>query len=94
MPQILDFLFDDENERKISANGLSVRRVEQLMENPYLLVPNRRDRRAPFLIIGRDNGGACIAVPVEETHEQSLWRPVTAWPCKDKEANLLRERGI
>ena len=94
MPRILDFLFDEENERKITVNGLSVRRVHQLLDNPYLLVPNRKNRRAPFLLVGRDNGGACMAVPIEGTYDETLWRPVTAWRCKDRESQLLEDRGI
>jgi hypothetical protein len=40
-------------------------------------------------VIGHDNGGACIAVPVEPTHDPSVWRPITAWPCKQSERAKL-----
>lgn len=88
-PPVYDLFFDSDNEDKIAAHGLTVRRVLQVLENEYLIVPNRRRRRAKWLIIGRDNGGGCIAVPIEPTATRGVWRPVTAWPCKDHEEARL-----
>lgn len=87
--EIEAFAFDEENEEKINSHGISIRRVQQILENPYLDVPNRRNRRALRLMIGRDNGGACICVPIEPTRDPKVWRPVTAWPCKDSELQRL-----
>ena len=80
MPQarILDFLFDEENEDKLAAHGVTVRQVLQLLENEHLVVPNRKGRRGLFLVIGVDHGGVCIAVPVETTPWPDTWRPITA----------------
>lgn len=91
-PAIMDFLFDDENEEEMGRHGLTADRVMQLLENPHLVVTNRSERRAKYLVIGKDRGGTCIAVPVEPTHDPTLWRPVTAWRCKDSElARLAKE---
>lgn len=91
-PLIEAFLIDDLNEAKISVHGLSVRQIIQVLENRHVIIPNRKRRRGIYLVIGRDNGGACIAIPVEPTHEPNLWRPITAWPCKDNEQTLLRKK--
>jgi len=91
MPRILAFLFDDENIEKFAARGLLWWQIEDMLDDARrLVVPNRRRRRAAFLIIGRDRTGQCIAVPVESTWEPTLWRPVTAWPCKASELARLR----
>ena len=90
-PCIDTFLFDDENEDEITAHGLSIRQVIQLLENISSILPNRSKRRGQFLIIGRDNGGTCIAVPVERTNTAGVWRPTTAWPCKKGEETILRK---
>ena len=91
---IQSFLIDDENEDKMAAHGLTVRRVVQVLDNAHLIVPNRKHRRGLYLIIGTDNGGACIAVPVESTSDATLWRPITAWACKANEEMMLeRKRG-
>jgi uncharacterized DUF497 family protein len=92
MPLVTDFLFDDENEDKIARHGLSAQRVLQVLDQEHILVPNRKSRRASHLLIGTDHGGACIAIPIEPTHDPTLWRPVTAWPCKDNEYARLQRR--
>lgn len=88
-PQGPGLPIDDENEEKFSSHGISASRVLQLLEGGRAVVPNRRGRRAMYLFVGRDSGGACIAVPIEPTHETGLWRPITAWPCKQSEERLL-----
>ena len=92
MPLVTDLLFDDENEDKIANHGLSARRVLQVLDQEHLLVPNRKGRRASYLLIGTDHGGACIAIPIEPTHDPAVWRPVTAWLCKDNELARLQRR--
>jgi uncharacterized DUF497 family protein len=88
-PRIESFLFDEENEDKIAAHGLSVRQVLQVLGNRHLVVRNRKERRGLYLILGQDDGGACIAIPVESTYEATVWRPITAWPCKLHERMVL-----
>jgi len=92
-PRIEAFLIDDENEEKVAAHGLSVRQVMQILDNVHVVVRNRERRRGLYLIVGRDDGGACIAVPVEPTYEATLWRPITAWPCKRHEKTILEKSG-
>ena len=67
MPDVADFLFDHENEEEMAVHGLTPRRVIQVLENNHIVVPNRRRRRARYLIVGRDNGGASITVPIQAT---------------------------
>lgn len=88
-PAIMDFLFDDDNEEEMAAHGLTSDTISQLLDGPKVLLRNRKGRRAQYLVIGRDKGGRCIAVPVEPTHDPTLWRPVTAWLCKDNERARL-----
>ena len=85
-------LIDDENEEKFAEHGLAARQIVQILDGEHLIVPNRKNRRGPLLVIGRDHGGMCIAVPIERTHDADVWRPITAWSCKRSEANIL-ERG-
>ena len=92
-PVIEGFLFDDVNEAKIASHGLSARQVLQVLDNVHTVVPNRKRRRARYLVVGRDNGGSCVAIPVEPTHALYIWRPITAWPRKDRERTLLGKRG-
>jgi hypothetical protein len=88
-PDVADFLFDHENEEEMAVHGLTPRRVIQVLENKHIVVPNRRRRRAQYLIVGRDNGGASITIPIQPTGDPLVWRPVTAWPSKDHERQRL-----
>ncbi len=89
-PLIRSFLFDEENEEKITARGLSLYRVLQVLDNAHIILKNRKRQRGVFLVIGRDNGGSCIAIPIERSYTPNLWRPITAWPCKKCEYTILR----
>ena len=86
---VADFLIDDENIEKFWGHGVSVAQVLQVLDNSFVVVPNRKNRRALYLIIGRDVSGQCITIPVESTYDPVLWRPVTAWLCKASEAARL-----
>ena len=90
-PYIETFLFDEDNEEKIIAHKLTVRQVIQILDNLYIIIPNKKKRRGLYLIIGRDNGGTCISVPIERTGVAGIWRPITAWPCKKGEKTLLKK---
>ena len=88
-PTVEEFLVDEENEDKFWRHGLSAAQVLQVLEGAHRIKRNRKARRASHLVVGRDRQGRCIAVPIEPTHLPGLWRPVTAWPCKDHEAAWL-----
>lgn len=89
MPRILGFAFDEENEDKFANHGLTAKSVRQVLDQPFAVAPNRKNRSAPYLVIGRDASGQCLCIPVIETHEPGIWRPVTAWQCKKSEAARL-----
>jgi hypothetical protein len=91
-PRILDFLFDGENVEEMWAHGIVPEQALQVLDNRPLLRVNRKDRRGMYLLIGRDNGGRCLAIPIEPTHDAELWRPITAWPCKRHEEARFERR--
>ena len=92
-PRIEAFLIDDDNEEEFAAHGVTARQVTEILENIHVVLRNRKRRRGLYLVVGKDNSGICIATPVEPPHEPSLWRPITAWPCKQQEKTLLEKRG-
>ena len=90
MPRVSDFAFDDLNVDKMGMHGITDRRARQLLDGPHIIVRNRKGRRGTYLLIGRDHGGACIAVPIEPTSEAEVWRPITGWLCKEHEKARLQ----
>ena len=89
--KVVVFLFDEENEQKLAKGDRPPpSQVDQVLDNPHVIIRNRKNRRGTYLIIGVDNGNRCIAVPIESTPQRGLWRPVTAWFCKPGEIAVLR----
>lgn len=89
LPLITDFVIDDENTDKMSGHGIVPEQVRQVLDNRPAVVVNRKERRGLYQVIGRDNGGACITIPVEPTSDPEAWRPITAWYCKGSEEARL-----
>ena len=80
---------DESNAEETARHGVTEREVLQVLDNRYVTKRNRRGHKATHILIGRTNGGRCLAIPVEPTHEQGVWRPATAWPCGDRELASL-----
>lgn len=91
-PVIYDFLIDEDNEGKFAAHGVTARRVAQVLDSAYLVTPNRKRRRGLYLVIGRDHGGSAITIPIENTKQRTVWRPITAWFSKPHELALLQRK--
>ena len=89
---IAAFDFDDENVEKLAAHGVTSAQVEQVLEDNIVVRRNRKGRNAPFIVFGRDRSGQCLAIPVAPTDDPVIWRPVTAWYCKQSEAARLPRR--
>jgi uncharacterized DUF497 family protein len=88
-PIVDAFVIDEDNEEKVQRHGLSTDQVLQVLDGPHRIKRNRSQRRASYLVIGRDYQDQCIAIPIEPTHDPRIWRPVTAWPCKLHEWSWL-----
>jgi hypothetical protein len=90
---VFDFVIDEDNTEKFWFHGIAAEQVLNVLDGSIAILRNRRDRRADYLVIGRDSSGMCLAIPIEATHDPVIWRPVTAWPCKNSERlRLPRER--
>lgn len=92
-PRVSDFVFDEENESKLDWHGLTPEQVVEVIHGTnYIVVRNRKGRRATALVIGKDDAGRCLTIPVEPTGHPGWWRPVTAWMCKVAERALLERQ--
>ena len=72
-----DVEIDDRNQEHVTAHGVSAEEVEQVFWNGPMIRKNRRGRRAPFIAVGRTDGGSFVVVPFEVVGQVA--RPVTAW---------------
>lgn len=88
--RIREFVIGERAAEKFWVHGITRRQVEEMLLNRMVVTLNCKDRAASHLAIGRDNHGRCVTVPIVPTADPSIWRPVTAWPCKPGEAAKLR----
>jgi hypothetical protein len=87
---ILEFEISLRAESKIWEHRITRRQIHELLGNRWIVVRNRKNRAADYVVIGRDDNGRCITVPILPTESPTIWRPVTAWYCKQGEAARLR----
>jgi hypothetical protein len=92
MPTVSELVFDETNVEKLDRHRLTPRQLLEVIRQPFVVVRNRKGGIATHLLIGRDRGGWCIACPIGPTTESQVWRPITAWYCKESEEALLRDR--
>jgi len=81
--------FEDEVYEKLAAHSLTPERVVQVLDHPYRVRRNRVGRRATHLLVGRDDQGQCIVIPIVRTGQRTVWEVVTAWFCKPYEWGWL-----
>ncbi|MGH2617837.1 MAG: hypothetical protein ACRDJC_21620 [Thermomicrobiales bacterium] len=72
------------------SHGLTPKQVRSILDRRWVVIRNRPDRAAPYVLIGRDEQGRCLAIPIVPTDDRFVWRPVTAWYCKPSEMAKLR----
>ena len=82
---ILDAAIDN-----LWSHGIVPEQVHAILFGHVVVTRNRPNRAAPFILIGRDEQGRCLAIPVAPTHDRLIWRVITAWYCKPSEAAKLR----
>ena len=87
---ILEFEISFRAESKIWAHRITRRQIHEILGNRLIVVRNRKNRAADYVVIGRDDHGRCITVPILPTEDPTIWRPVTAWYCEQGEAARLR----
>lgn len=71
-------------------HGINTDQVLSLVDHDHVLIRNHGT--APYRLIGRDDQGRCIAVPIAPTSDWLTWNVVTAWYCDREEQGRLREK--
>jgi uncharacterized DUF497 family protein len=84
-----ELAFDDENEAKLAAHGVTIEEVLQVLDGAPRFFGNRRDRRATHVMLGPTFGGRLLVVPLEEWGS-GIWRPVTAFDADDEQRRRYR----
>ena len=75
---------------KFWARRIDQRQVTAVLFGRTVVTRNQSGRAAPYILFGRDEQGRCLAIPIVPTDDPIVWRPITAWYCKQSEAAKLR----
>jgi hypothetical protein len=87
--RITELEFDEDNEAEMARHNIYPIDVLQLLDHPFTVVRNRRDRSGEWLLIGRTAGGRVLTVPLAPTSSEGRWRPITGWDSKRAERARL-----
>jgi hypothetical protein len=87
---ILRFRITERAATKFWAHRITREQVVSMLQNRWITTRNRKSQVSDYLLIGRDDSGRCITVPIMATEDPMVWRPITAWYCKPSEAAKLR----
>jgi hypothetical protein len=88
--EIAVFQITETAEAKFWSHGIDQDQIYAVLEYFWTTTRNRARRAAPYVLIGRDHQGRCLAIPIVPTEDPAVWRPITAWYCKPSEAAKLR----
>ena len=75
---------------KLWSHGLVPAQVRSVLSGRTVITRNRPGRVAPYVLLGRDEQGRCLAIPVIPTEDPLVWRVIPAWYCKPSEFAKLR----
>ena len=89
--EIADFDVTDLTIDKLWSHGIVPDQLYAVLDSFWAVVRNRRSRSASHILLGTDDQGRCLAIPIVPTDDRLVWRPITAWYCKSSEATKLRQ---
>jgi hypothetical protein len=74
----------------VAAHGVAVTEVLEVVEDVtrYAIFRNPPAKRggAPYVVVGPTRSGRLLTVPIDETYEDGLWRPRTAYDTGRQQA--------
>jgi hypothetical protein len=94
-PTVAELFIPDPTIDKLWSHGIVPEQVHAVLARETVVVRNRSGRAAPFVLLGFDEQGRCLAIPIAPTHDRWVWRVITAWYCKaGEEARLGKRRSV
>ena len=89
---IAELEFTDHTIAKLWSHGIVPDQLYAVLDGFWTVIRNRKHRTASHVLLGTDDQGFCLAIPIVATDDPLMWRPITAWYCKSSEAAILRQR--
>ncbi len=70
--EIARFLVSDAAAEKFWTHGISTDQVESVLDSRWVTTRNRAGRTAPYILLGRDSQGRCLAIPIVPTDDSLI----------------------
>lgn len=83
--------WNDENVAHIARHEVTRENVEYVLANAPSFFQNLPDRSATHVMVGYDQTGRVLYVPILCVEEPGIWRVISAW--ESRFARRLLERG-
>lgn len=87
---VAELVFTDAAEDKLWSHGITTDQAQSVLLGRLVITRNRAKRAATYVLIGRDEQGRCLAIPIVPTDHRLVWRAITGWYCKPGEVAKLR----
>jgi hypothetical protein len=88
---VWDLAFDEANIAEMHRHGVSPRQAFEVLEGEPEVLSNYARGGAPKLLVGPDNGGTFVTLPIDPTTEYAAWRPRTAYRSKSRDIARYRK---
>ena len=88
--RVLELAFTDTGEDKLWSHRITTDQAQSVLLGCVAVIRNRAGRTAPYVLIGHDEHGRCLTLPIVPTDQWGVWQVITGWPCKPSEAAKLR----
>ncbi len=89
---VSSLIWDDENVSHIAKHGVAPEHVEYILGNDPLFFENLSGRSATHVIIGTDQLGRVLYVPILRAEWSGVWRVISAWESRFAR-RLVKEDG-
>jgi len=91
--EVTGLTWDEANEAKVEAHGISAQDVEDVLANQPRFFRNLPDRSAEYVMLGPDSEDRFVFAPIVPTQTVGVWYPVTAYRLDRRRAARIYERG-
>lgn len=86
-------ILDEHNLAEMARHGVSAAEVVQVIANRHVTAPNRRGEERSILLIGENDGGRVLTIPLAPTDDPTTWRPATAFDSSRHQRTVFRRRA-
>lgn len=76
--QVKEIVLDDWSIEELWRHKISARQVMQVQRNRFVLLRNKKHRRATHRLIGVDDGGRMLTICIEPL-KRGTWQVITGW---------------